>query len=58
MTKQVIEDGIALGFRNFFLQPGTADAQVEEVIHREKAKFGKDIRFIQDCVLVQLGCEP
>lgn len=58
VSKQVIEDGIKLGFRNFFLQPGTADATVEEVIQREQAKYGKNIRFIQDCVLVQLGCHP
>jgi predicted CoA-binding protein len=57
VSKQVIEEGIILGFRNFFLQPGTADAQVEEVIRREQAKHGKEIRFIQDCVLVQLGCD-
>jgi uncharacterized protein len=56
VTKKVIEEGLSLGFRNFFLQPGTADEAVQQLIASEKTKLGNDVHFIQSCVLVQLGC--
>jgi predicted CoA-binding protein len=53
VTKAVIEEGLAHGFRHFFLQPGTYDAAVDAVIQREAQKA----TFIKSCVLVELGCE-
>jgi predicted CoA-binding protein len=52
-TKLIIEEGASLGYRYFFLQPGTCDAEVNILIERIKQERGAQV--IQDCVLVQLG---
>ncbi|RYH08075.1 CoA-binding protein [archaeon] len=55
VTKSIMQEGLALGYKYYFLQPGTADASVQELIdswHREKKAH-----VIQDCVLVQLDVE-
>ena len=56
VTKQVIEEGISLGFRHFFFQPGTVDVNVRQTIEQAKEKYKKDIQFIESCVLIELGC--
>lgn len=53
VTKQVIQDGIQLGYRNFFLQPGTTDSDVDELI-REAKELHPDLNVIEGCVLVSL----
>eukprot|EP01031_Cornospumella_fuschlensis_P038998 gene38998-47440_t len=55
VTKSIMEEGLSLGYKYYFLQPGTADGAVQELIdvwHREKKAH-----VIQDCVLVQLDVE-
>lgn len=51
VTKLILEEGLALGYRNYFLQPGTVDESVDETITENKDKA----TFIKSCVLVQLG---
>ena len=53
VTKLILEEGLSLGYKYYFLQPGTVDESVREMIdqiHREKKAH-----VIQDCVLVQLN---
>lgn len=54
VTREVIEEGYNLGFRWFFLQPGTADRNVKEYCERLK-NTDSSFKLIEDCVLVQLG---
>ena len=53
VTKEVLQEGIQLGYRHFFLQPGTTDASVEDLIISEKKRFS-DLDIIEDCVLMNL----
>lgn len=50
VTKVILEEGRSLGFKNFFLQPGTVDDAVQEYISSSLS----DCRVIQSCVLVDL----
>jgi len=49
-TAMILREGYDLGVRNFFLQPGTYDAETNEVIDTLK-----DAQVIKACVLVDLG---
>ena len=51
VTTGILREGFALGARHFFLQPGTYDAEVDEVVNREM----EDAVCIKGCVLVELG---
>ena len=51
VSQSVLEEGYKLGIRNFFLQPGTYNEQVDEYIQREM----KSALSIKGCVLVELG---
>lgn len=54
-TKAVIEEGLSLGFRNFFLQPGTVDASVAPALDKARSQ---NARIIESCVLRQLDLDP
>jgi predicted CoA-binding protein len=56
VTRLVLEEGISKGYRWFFLQPGTVDATVRNYMTEAK-RNDPSINVIEDCVLVQLGCE-
>ena len=47
----ILREGYALGARHFFLQPGTYDAQVDEIVRREM----EGAICIKGCVLIELG---
>lgn len=57
VTRQILEEGLELGYTNFFLQPGTHDASVEDYMLNAKQE-NKALNFIQSCVLVELGVDP
>ena len=54
VTKLILEEGVGLGYSNFFLQPGTCNDEVEDYILELKGLKPK-INIIQGCVLVELG---
>lgn len=54
-TRAVIEEGVSLGFTNFFLQPGTTDASVKAYMRQLEGNSKEVINFIEGCVLVELG---
>jgi predicted CoA-binding protein len=56
-TKLILEEAVGLGYCNFFLQPGTYDAEVEEYMAGLKAEK-PTINLIQSCVLRELGVDP
>lgn len=51
VTGSVITEGYALGCRNFLLQPGTYNAEVDEACARLEG-----LHIIKSCVLVDLDC--
>jgi uncharacterized protein len=53
-TRLVLQEGFEQGFRNFFLQPGTTNAEVDEYIMLLKSQY-PDMIIIESCVLVALG---
>ena len=57
VTKSVLEEGVRLGFRHFFLQPGTDNEDVKRYIESLK-QASPEIKIIQSCVLVELDCHP
>lgn len=52
VTRQIVEEGLSLGYRNFFFQPGTVDHSVEAVLDG-----AAQAHFVQSCVLVELGID-
>lgn len=54
VTIDVIREGIATGYRNFFLQPGTYDQNVMDALNQSKQQHPELIS-IQGCVLVELN---
>lgn len=54
VTAMILQEGVSLGCRHFYLQPGTADATVRELIESEDF-VQKGVKVIQGCVLVDLG---
>ncbi|KAJ1402947.1 CoA binding domain-containing protein [Ochromonadaceae sp. CCMP2298] len=55
-TRLIIEEGAALGFRHFFLQPGTFDEEVLELVAQlKRVKDTKGLNVIHGCVLVEFG---
>jgi len=53
-TALILKEGVSVGCRHFYLQPGTADDTVRELIASEEfQKAG--VKSIQGCVLVDLG---
>lgn len=53
VTKAIIEEGISKGFKHYFLQPGTTNADTNAYIRLIKATH-RDVHVLEDCVLVQL----
>lgn len=53
-TKTILEEGVSLGFKHFYLQPGTVDINVWNFIEELKLS-SSDVNIIQGCVLVDLG---
>lgn len=53
-TALIMKEGVAVGCRHFYLQPGTADASVRELIS-SKEFVDAGVKTIQGCVLVDLG---
>lgn len=57
VTKSILEEGVQLGFRHFFLQPGTYNEDISQYI--ESLRLSSPyIKIIQSCVLVELDCHP
>ena len=54
VTKTIIDDGLQLGYRNFFLQPGTVDKVLNNYIENDIKTKHSDVNIIQGCVLVDL----
>lgn len=56
VTRMILEEGIALGYTHFYLQPGTHDASVRAYIDLIRADNPNCINvFILDCVLIDFG---
>ena len=53
VTKMVLEEGISLGIKHFYLQPGTYDSETDDFITEKKKT--EDINVVRNCVLVQIG---
>ncbi len=53
-TLSVISEGLGLGIRQFFLQPGTANEAVTTLMNENSKSTGTN--FVEGCVLVELGC--
>lgn len=53
VTRAVLQEGVSLGLRNFFLQPGTVDHDVQIYIN-EITSSPNNINVIQGCVLVEI----
>ena len=59
-SASVINEGIGLGIKSFFLQPGTTNEVVLRIMddkETEKEQGGGAINFVEGCVLVELGCD-
>lgn len=56
-TRSVLEEGLKLGYKHFFLQPGTYDEIVEEFMAQAK-KTNYELNFIQSCVLREFDIDP
>eukprot|EP01039_Chlorochromonas_danica_P010223 gene10223-11315_t len=57
VTQGVVEEGLSLGYKHFFFQPGTLNEQVSAFLQAAK-KDGKVETVIDDsCVLVELNIE-
>eukprot|EP01038_Epipyxis_sp_PR26KG_P007472 gene7472-10185_t len=54
VSKTVIEEGIKLGIKQYFLQPGTVDEDLLNFMNDWK-NIDPSLNFIQGCVLVELG---
>lgn len=55
-TRLILEEGALLGYTNFFLQPGTTNAEVDSFIAELKKK-NKKMNIIEGCVLVELDVD-
>ena len=53
VTKIILEEGISLGIKHFYLQPGTYDDITLEFIKSQKVIH--DFEIVKSCVLVELG---
>ena len=53
VTKMILEEGISLGIKHFYLQPGTYDSETDDFIIEKKKT--EDINIVKNCVLVQIG---
>lgn len=56
VTKAVLDEGVKNGYRNFFLQPGTTDNEVDEYIENLRQSIS-NVNIIKGCVLIELGCD-
>jgi uncharacterized protein len=54
ITPHVIKEGYELGYRSFFLQPGSYTQGIDFDNHCKN--LGDDITIIKSCVLVDLDC--
>jgi predicted CoA-binding protein len=54
VTKLIIEEGVSLGIKNYFLQPGTYDWETNVFIENIKLK-NSDVNIHKGCVLIDLG---
>ena len=55
VTKLIIEEGLSLGIKHFYLQPGTYDSETDDYILSKKKDFGSDLNIVKSCVLIDLG---
>jgi uncharacterized protein len=53
VTKMILEEGLALGIKHYYLQPGTYDDVTLEFIEAQKVVYEFDI--VKSCLLVELG---
>ena len=53
VTKMILEEGLLLGIKHFYLQPGTYDDTTLEFIESQRGEYEFDI--IKSCLLVELG---
>ena len=53
VTKMILEEGLSLGIKHFYLQPGTYDDITLEFIESQRVVYEFDI--VKSCVLVELG---
>lgn len=53
-TALILKEGVAVGCRHFYLQPGTVDQIVQELISSDEF-VNAGVKVIQGCVLVDLG---
>jgi predicted CoA-binding protein len=54
-TRMLMEEAYNLGFRNFFLQPGTHDSSCDQYISEITDKSDNCASVIKGCVLVELN---
>ena len=55
VTKMILEEGLSLGIKNYFLQPGTYDNETKEFLLLQRAGAGFDFNVVKGCVLIDLG---
>ncbi len=59
VTRKVLEEALHLGFRHFFLQPGSMDEDVQHYITAQcKLDHYSDINFIEDDVCATIDQHP
>ena len=51
----ILEEGISLGIKHFYLQPGTYDDSTDEYIATMKLNNSDNINIVKSCVLIELG---
>ena len=54
VTLMSMQEAYTMGIRNFFLQPGTYDAEVDEYIKQIENAKESYCNIIKDCVLIKL----
>lgn len=54
VTKLILQEGISLGIKNFYLQPGTYDNETDDFL-KEQKQSNVDLNIVKSCVLVELG---
>lgn len=55
VTRQILQEGVEQGYRNFFLQPGTHDDVVDGYIKEITSLEEPKVTVHKGCVLVELG---
>lgn len=52
VTKLILQEGISLGIKHFYLQPGTYDSETDDFLKEES---NLHLNIVKSCVLVELG---